>query len=146
MHIETKSVPITPKAHNTNNEIQTSGGIFFLFFTTVTAIIARTNAPKTSSISFGITSLGMKDSNFATSHRFYSNVVHPVRRQSSQLSIFPLGAAQQFSPRCPRSDCLSPARWHGPLRSGQPQRCDPPGTRFRRLPLRGSGLHHSGTI
>ena len=141
----TAKMTITPKAHNTNNEIQTSGGIFFLFFTTVTAIIARTNAPKTSSISFGITSFGMKDSNFTTFHRFYSNVAHPVRRQSSQLSIFPLGAAQQFSPRCPRSDYLSPAQWHESLRSGQPQRCDPPRTHFRRPPPQGNGFHHSGT-
>ena len=42
--------------------------------------------------------------------------------------------------------CLSPARWHGPLRSGRPQRCAPPGIRSHRPPPQGSGCHHSGTI
>jgi hypothetical protein len=32
VHIETKSVPTTPKAHNANNEIHTSGGIFLFVF------------------------------------------------------------------------------------------------------------------
>lgn len=61
VHIKTKNAPAIPKTHNAVKEIQTSGGIFFLFLTTTTATIEKAKAPKINNISFDITSFGIKD-------------------------------------------------------------------------------------